>query len=104
MTDRWGQNHIMLQIRKMEKFVHVGLRILLDAWKFRFTMCLFTLNFNIFSLNKFNKGWKTGTAYNVIPIVVKAQFMSTHYIIFRSRLYNYIISIVINISLINNYY
>lgn len=47
-------------------------------------------------MNKFNKGWKTGTAYNVIPIVVKAQFMSTHYIIFRSRLYNYSISIVIN--------
>lgn len=93
MTDRWGQNHYNVRNKKNGDNIHVGLRILLDVWKFRFTMCLFTLNFNLFPLNKFNKGWETSTAY-VIPLVVRAQFMSTHYII--SRLYNYIISIVIN--------
>lgn len=90
-----GSKSYNVRNKKNGDNIHVGLRILLDVWKFRFTMCLFTLNFNLFPLNKFNKGWETSTAY-VIPLVVRAQFMSTHYIIFRSRLYDYSISIVIN--------
>lgn len=50
--------------------IYVGLCILLDVWKFRFIMCLFILNFNIFWLNKFNKGWEISIVY-VIFFVVK---------------------------------